>query len=56
MKRMSAVDSLPTSYLTAGEGNSPLILLHGTYWSRAWQPVREDLAAAELRPITRHKF
>ena len=26
------------SYLRAGEG-SPLLLLHGTYWSRVWAPV-----------------
>jgi pimeloyl-ACP methyl ester carboxylesterase len=26
-------------------------MLHGTYWSRVWQPVIDDLAAAGLRPI-----
>jgi pimeloyl-ACP methyl ester carboxylesterase len=36
------VGGIPISYLTAGEG--PLVLLlHGTYWSRVWQPV--------LRPV-----
>jgi pimeloyl-ACP methyl ester carboxylesterase len=38
------------SYLTAGEG--PLVLmLHGTYWSRVWQPVIGPLAARGLRPV-----
>jgi pimeloyl-ACP methyl ester carboxylesterase len=38
------------SYLTAGEG--PLVLLlHGTYWSRVWQPVLGLLAARGLRPV-----
>src|SRR5918994_4860858 len=38
------------SYLTAGEG--PLmLLLHGTYWSRVWQPAIEPLAQAGLRPV-----
>ena len=31
------------SYLYAGEG-SPLLLLHGTYWSRVWLPVIPRLA------------
>jgi pimeloyl-ACP methyl ester carboxylesterase len=44
------VDGLPASYLTAGEG--PIVLLlHGTYWSRVWLPVLDDLAASGLRPI-----
>jgi pimeloyl-ACP methyl ester carboxylesterase len=38
------------SYLTAGEG--PLVLLlHGTYWSRVWQPVMKPLAERGLRPV-----
>jgi pimeloyl-ACP methyl ester carboxylesterase len=28
-----------------------VLLLHGTYWSRVWQPVLDDLAAAGLRPV-----
>ncbi|WP_431914530.1 alpha/beta fold hydrolase [Nonomuraea jabiensis] len=28
-----------------------LLLLHGTYWSRVWLPVLDELAAAGLRPI-----
>jgi pimeloyl-ACP methyl ester carboxylesterase len=26
-------------------------LLHGTYWSRVWQPVLDGIAAAGLRPV-----
>jgi pimeloyl-ACP methyl ester carboxylesterase len=52
MKRMTVdVDGVPASYLTAGETGPVLLLLHGTYWSRVWQPVLDDLAAAGLRPI-----
>jgi pimeloyl-ACP methyl ester carboxylesterase len=52
MKRLSIeVDGIPTSYLTAGERGPLLLLLHGTYWSRVWQPVLDDIAAADLRPI-----
>jgi hypothetical protein len=29
-----AVDGIPISYLTAGEGDPLVLLLHGTYWSR----------------------
>jgi len=44
------VDGASASYLTAGDG--PLVLLlHGTYWSRVWQPVIAPLAAAGLQPI-----
>ena len=44
------VDGVPASYLTAGDG--PLVLLlHGTYWSRVWQPAIAPLAAAGLRPV-----
>ncbi|GAA1525520.1 pimeloyl-ACP methyl ester carboxylesterase [Agromyces terreus] len=39
------------SYLTAGSGGPALLLLHGTYWSRVWQPVIPALADAGLRPI-----
>ncbi len=45
------VGKIPVSYLTAGDKGKPLLLLHGTYWSRVWQPVLDDLAAAGLRPI-----
>jgi pimeloyl-ACP methyl ester carboxylesterase len=38
------------SYLTAGDG--PLVLLlHGTYWSRVWQPVIGPLAERGLQPV-----
>ncbi|SPL89311.1 alpha/beta hydrolase fold [[Actinomadura] parvosata subsp. kistnae] len=28
-----------------------VLLLHGTYWSRVWEPVLDRLAAAGLRPV-----
>ena len=44
------VDGAPASYLTAGDG--PVVLmLHGTYWSRVFLPILDDLAAAGLRPV-----
>ena len=44
------VDGTTASFLTAGDG--PLVLLlHGTYWSRVWQPVIAPLAAAGLQPV-----
>ena len=45
------VDGIPISYITAGEGGRLLLLLHGTYWSRVWQPVIDGIAAAGLRPV-----
>jgi pimeloyl-ACP methyl ester carboxylesterase len=45
------VDGLETSYLTAGTRGPLVLLLHGTYWSRVWLPVLDDLAAAGLRPV-----
>lgn len=39
------------SYLTAGDQGPVVLMLHGTYWSRVWQPVIDDLAGAGLRPI-----
>lgn len=34
------VDGTMLSYLTAGTSSGiPLLLLHGTFWSRVWQPV-----------------
>lgn len=40
-RRTVEVDSTALSYLTAGDGvaGPPLLLLHGTFWSRVWQPV-----------------
>jgi pimeloyl-ACP methyl ester carboxylesterase len=39
-RRTVEVDGVPLSYLAAGnEDAPPLILLHGTFWSRVWQPV-----------------
>ncbi|MBG0738019.1 alpha/beta fold hydrolase [Paeniglutamicibacter antarcticus] len=35
-----AVNGTDLSYLVSGdEGAPPLLLLHGTFWSRVWQPV-----------------
>ena len=53
MTRRETIDvgGVPISYLTAGEGGPLLLLLHGTYWSRVWQPVLDGIAAAGLRPV-----
>src|SRR6266404_2993241 len=53
MTRRETVDvgGVPISYLTAGRGGSLVLLLHGTYWSRVWQPVLDGIAAAGLRPV-----
>jgi pimeloyl-ACP methyl ester carboxylesterase len=45
------VDGVATSYLTAGDAGPVVLMLHGTYWSRVWQPVLADLAARGLRPV-----
>ncbi|MFI6183772.1 alpha/beta fold hydrolase [Nonomuraea sp. NPDC051191] len=45
------VDGRMASCLTAGEHGPQVLLLHGTYWSRVWLPVLDDLAAAGLRPV-----
>ena len=45
------VDGVPISCLTAGELGPLVLLLHGTYWSRVWQPVLDGIAAAGLRPV-----
>jgi pimeloyl-ACP methyl ester carboxylesterase len=52
MKRLT-VDVLGTraSYLAAGERGPVVLMLHGTYWSRVWQPVMDDLARAGFRAI-----
>jgi pimeloyl-ACP methyl ester carboxylesterase len=50
-RETTEVDGIPISYLTAGDRGPLLLLLHGTYWSRVWQPVMDDLAAAGLRPV-----
>ncbi len=34
-----------------GRGRPLVLLLHGTYWSRVWQPVLDEIAAAGLRPV-----
>jgi pimeloyl-ACP methyl ester carboxylesterase len=51
-RRTTSVDGLATSYLTADSGGGAvLLLLHGTYWSRVWQPVVPLLARAGIAPI-----
>lgn len=51
MKRTTIdVDGVAASYLTAGDG-PPVLMLHGTYWSRVWEPVVDRLAAHGLTPI-----
>jgi pimeloyl-ACP methyl ester carboxylesterase len=44
------VNGHAASYLTAGDG-PVLLLLHGTYWSRVWQPIIADMARGGLRPV-----
>ncbi|GAA4627789.1 alpha/beta hydrolase [Actinoallomurus vinaceus] len=48
---MIEIDGLRASCLTAGERGPVVLLLHGTYWSRVWQPVLDELGAAGLRPV-----
>lgn len=43
-RREVVVDGTPLSYLQAGSG-APVLLLHGTFWSRAWEPTLADVAA-----------
>lgn len=46
------VDGEPASYLAAGRHDAPpVLMLHGTYWSRVWLPVLDHLADAGLRPL-----
>ncbi|OKH99352.1 alpha/beta hydrolase [Streptomyces sp. CB02923] len=45
------VDGEEASYLTVEQDGPPVLLLHGTYWSRAWLPVLDGLAGAGLRPL-----
>ena len=41
------VDGTELSYLAAGDPSArPLLLLHGTFWSRVWQPVLPALGEA----------
>ncbi|KAB8182700.1 alpha/beta fold hydrolase [Nonomuraea phyllanthi] len=51
MRKTIEVDGRATSYLTAGERGPVVLLLHGTYWSRVWEPVIDGLAQAGLRPV-----
>ena len=45
------VSGVPISYLTAGKDGPLVLLLHGTYWSRVWQPVLDGIAAAGVRAV-----
>lgn len=45
------VDGLPASYLSAGDAGPVVLLLHGTFWSRVWQPVLRSLGERGLRAI-----
>ncbi|MFG3339497.1 alpha/beta fold hydrolase [Glycomyces sp. NPDC048151] len=45
------VDGRQASYLTVDQDGPVVLLLHGTYWSRVWQPVLGGLAEAGLRPV-----
>ena len=39
-RRQVSVAGVPLSYLAAGDDDAPpLLLLHGTFWSRVWAPV-----------------
>lgn len=50
MREYLNVENTRISYLEAGDG--PLVLLlHGTYWSRVWQPVVPILAEHGLRAV-----
>jgi pimeloyl-ACP methyl ester carboxylesterase len=44
-RRKVTVDGVALSYLHAGSG-PPVLLVHGTFWSRVWEPVMADIAGA----------
>ncbi len=44
-RRKVTVDGAALSYLHAGSG-PPVLLVHGTFWSRVWEPVMADIAGA----------
>ncbi|MBE2314548.1 alpha/beta fold hydrolase [Solirubrobacter sp. CPCC 204708] len=50
MRTEITVDGTRISFLSAGEGPL-LLLLHGTYWSRVWEPVLDTLAGHGLRAV-----
>jgi pimeloyl-ACP methyl ester carboxylesterase len=43
-RRTITIDGTDLSYLTSGdEDAAPLLLLHGTFWSRVWAPILPEL-------------
>lgn len=44
-RRQTVVDGVSLSYLHAGSG-PPVLLVHGTFWSRVWEPVMAAVADA----------
>jgi pimeloyl-ACP methyl ester carboxylesterase len=43
-RRTITVDGADLSYLTSGdEDAAPLVLVHGTFWSRVWAPILPEL-------------
>ena len=44
-RREVTADGVTLSYLHAGSG-PPVLLVHGTFWSRVWEPVMADIASA----------
>src|SRR5215207_6575646 len=50
MRSEITVDDTQISFLSEGEGLL-VLLLHGTYWSRVWQPVLPTLAAHGLKAV-----
>jgi pimeloyl-ACP methyl ester carboxylesterase len=43
------VDCVPLSYLCSGNrGAEPLLLVHGTFWSRVWAPVLPALGGRHI--------
>lgn len=50
VRQQLEVNGTTLSCLTAGDPTAPpLLLLHGTFWSRVWQPVLPALGTAAPR-------
>ena len=50
VRRAVGVGGDEISFLEAGTG-APVVLLHGTYWSRVWEPVMARIAAVGRRAL-----